>query len=332
MTPALPLRAALKRGALVALANWPIVAAEFAAESLYKLALVVPVVGGAFMVAVLLETEVEPLFGDGLRAAADVVVSSLAAAPAALAFFLAAIGLVACGGLVLLSLVKLSTLAVLVRAEHAADDIERAPVRPATIRRAASAELGLVLGALPRFAGRATRLALISSLAYLLAFGGYLGVMAGGFRALGGSSWTAAWPLLVLLSTSTIVVTITLLNLCVDVLRVIIVHDDCGVRAALARLRAFLMTDARQVVGIFGVVAALYALAAAGAVLAAAALTLVAWVPLVGLAVVPLQAAAWLLRGLAFQYLELTARSAYLTQYRRFMDPGFPSTRNLQLA
>ena len=42
---------------------------------------------------------------------------------------------------------------------------------------------------------------------------------------------------------------------------------------------------------------------------------LIAFVPLVGLAVFPLQLAALLLRGLVFEYLGLTALGAYLTLY-----------------
>ncbi len=42
---------------------------------------------------------------------------------------------------------------------------------------------------------------------------------------------------------------------------------------------------------------------------------LIAFVPLVGLAVFPLQIAALLLRGLAFEYLGITALGAYLTLY-----------------
>ena len=52
MTSALPLRAALKRGALLTGANWPVVLIEFTIESLYKTAIGVPIVGGAIMVAV----------------------------------------------------------------------------------------------------------------------------------------------------------------------------------------------------------------------------------------------------------------------------------------
>jgi hypothetical protein len=56
-------------------------------------------------------------------------------------------------------------------------------------------------------------------------------------------------------------------------------------------------------------------------VLATTGLALVAWVPLVGLAVVPLQLAAWLIRGVVFHYMELTAWSAYQSQYRRYAEP-----------
>ena len=55
---------------------------------------------------------------------------------------------------------------------------------------------------------------------------------------------------------------------------------------------------------------------------------LIAFVPLVGLAVVPLQLVALILRGLAFEYIGLAAAGAYLTLYRRMprgaerRDPG----------
>ena len=60
-------------------------------------------------------------------------------------------------------------------------------------------------------------------------------------------------------------------------------------------------------------------LATIASILATAGLGLIAFVPLVGLArVLPLQFAAWLLRGFVFQYLALTALGAYLTQYRHY--------------
>jgi hypothetical protein len=43
---------------------------------------------------------------------------------------------------------------------------------------------------------------------------------------------------------------------------------------------------------------------------------LISFVPFVGLAVFPLQAIAWFVRGMLFQYLGLTALGSYLTLYR----------------
>jgi hypothetical protein len=58
----------------------------------------------------------------------------------------------------------------------------------------------------------------------------------------------------------------------------------------------------------------------AASILATAGLGLIAWVPFVGLAVMPLQAAFWLARGLVFQFIDFTALTAYLAQYRRFAE------------
>ena len=57
-------------------------------------------------------------------------------------------------------------------------------------------------------------------------------------------------------------------------------------------------------------------IATAASILATAGLGLIAFVPLVGLAVLPLQLAAWLVRGIVFEYLALAALGAYLSHYR----------------
>jgi hypothetical protein len=69
------------------------------------------------------------------------------------------------------------------------------------------------------------------------------------------------------------------------------------------------------------VVGLLVTAAMAVSVVTTAGLTFVAWVPFVSLIAVPLQVAAWLVRGLVFQYVGLTALAAYQTQYRRFTGP-----------
>ena len=61
------MRQVLKRGALVTAANWAVVFVDFTIESVYKLVLAVPVVGGALMVAVLLGSDIRTLFAEGVR-------------------------------------------------------------------------------------------------------------------------------------------------------------------------------------------------------------------------------------------------------------------------
>ena len=54
----------------------------------------------------------------------------------------------------------------------------------------------------------------------------------------------------------------------------------------------------------------------------AAALGLIAFVPFVGLAVLPLQLLAWVFRGVVFQFLGLTSVGAYLRLYRSQLTPA----------
>jgi hypothetical protein len=59
-----------------------------------------------------------------------------------------------------------------------------------------------------------------------------------------------AWPLLVLVATAAGVVAVAVVNLAYDLLRVIVVTDDCSVGTAAGRLRHFIIEDSRQVIGI----------------------------------------------------------------------------------
>jgi len=318
MATALPLRAALTRGALIALANWPIVLIDFAVESLFKLALAVPVVGGAFMVAVLVGADIESLFAEGMRSAAELVVSALVNAPVALTSFLVAVASVAVGGSLVMFLIKVGTLSVLIAGERRAAEIQDVPLRYDILAETYVYDLSTLLAGIRHFGRRAMRLSLWLSGAYAVVAFGYIESLGAAFRLAERPAWGAAWPLLVVLTTSVAALAITVVNLAYDLVRIIMIGDDCGLRPAAAHLWSFLIEDARQVVGILAVVGALVALAASASLLVAGGLALVAWVPVVGLIVVPLQAAAWLIRGLLFQYMGLSALAAYQTQYRRF--------------
>jgi hypothetical protein len=326
MASALPLRAALVRGALITAANWPVLLIEFTIESLYKLALAVPIVGGAFMVAVLLGEDVRVLFEEGLRSAAELVARSLATAPVALASFLVAVGIVAVGGAIMLFMIKMGTLSVLVRADRVTDALERGPITLSGVRSAAVYDPALVMTSARRFARRAATLTLWLSLTYAAVAAAYFGALALALRVGASASLAPAWPVIVLLSTSAGIVAVAAINLAYDLLRIIVVTDDCDVRAAAGRLRRFIGQDARQVLGIFAVVMGLVLLATAGSVMMTAGLTFVAWVPVIGLIYMPLRAATWLIQGLLFQYVSLSALSAYQTQYRRFATPAAPVT------
>src|SRR6516225_7819103 len=129
------LKAALKRGALVAAANWPLIIVQFVTESSLKLMLAVPIVGGAFLVALLLEAPLPDVLGGDLRGTVVSIVEALTASPAALIAFVASATLVFVSGSILQFIVKGGTVALLAESERIAGPIERPPLRLDPIRR-----------------------------------------------------------------------------------------------------------------------------------------------------------------------------------------------------
>jgi hypothetical protein len=73
----------------------------------------------------------------------------------------------------------------------------------------------------------------------------------------------------------------------------------------------------RELGGVFLIVLAMVVGGTLVSYLALSAVALIAFIPLIGLAVFPLQIAAFLMRGLVFEYIGLTALGAYVTLYRR---------------
>jgi hypothetical protein len=301
---------------MITLANWPVVLIDFAIEALFQLALMVPVLGGAFMVAAVLGVDIRELVVDGLRETAGLVVTSLSTAPSALATFVAAVGLVGFGGSLIMFYVKMGTLALLVDADRHVSPTGREPMALSDLPRAWRFDLERLIRVTRHFGSRALALGALLASLYAIGAAGYLAALGLG-AGLSDAVWAWIWPVLVLLSTSATFVAITVAHLFHDLLRVIVLTDDCGVLEAGRRLRHFLLADARHVLGIFAVMTAVLILAGTVGLLVAGGLTLVAWVPVVGVLAVPLQIAAWLLRGLAVQALSLTGICAYQAQYRR---------------
>src|ERR687891_59681 len=92
------LKATLKRGALIAAANWPLVAVQFVAESTLKLLLAVPVVGGIFLVVLLLGGNADELLAGDVRDIVAEVFGAMRQNLAALIAFSLSFGLVLLGG------------------------------------------------------------------------------------------------------------------------------------------------------------------------------------------------------------------------------------------
>jgi hypothetical protein len=158
----------------------------------------------------------------------------------------------------------------------------------------------------PRYA----RLGFMLMGVYLVSGLGFLAVVA---RRDPGEGWS-----LTALLTAAFVLWITLVNLLYLLVQIVVAADDCSVVAAARRVAAFLRRERRNVGAVFLLVVTLIVAATGASLLATAALGLVAFVPFLGLAALPLQLLAWLLRGLVFQYLGLTSVGAYLKLYRAF--------------
>jgi hypothetical protein len=310
------LKSTLKRGALVTAANWPVIAIQFVAESTLKILLGVPVVGGVLLVALALGRDVTDVLGGDLRLVATSVATALLDQPLALATFVLAVLVMVLGGSALTFLVKGGTVSVLVAGELAAGDIEEPPLRTVQLQRAGQYSIDGFLAGCRRLFRRYLRLGLLLLAVYGLSGGLYLAVVLGGYAIVGGLGLVVGWTVVAALTSGALLVWITLVNLGYLLVQMAIAVEDCSVRAAAQHVIRFLRQRGSDVMLVFGVVLVLVVLATAASILATAGLGLISFVPLVGLAVLPLQAAAWLLRGLVFQYLGLTALTAYLALYR----------------
>lgn len=304
------LKAALKRGALVAAANWPVTLIQASASSLFKLLLAAPVIGGLFLVGLAVGSEPYALLTLESREMAASIVTSLLARPFVLAACILAIGLVAVGGSFFVFLVKAGTVATLVQSDREAGPIEEPPLHASAVARAGRFSVDSFIASAQSLFPRYARLGLILMGVYLLSGAGYLALVTYGDRA-------AGWGVTALLTVA-FVAWITIVNLIYLLVQIVVAVEDCSVAVAMRRVSAFVRHERRHIAAILVLILAVIAAATGASVLATAALGLVAFVPFIGLAALPLQLLAWLLRGLVFQYIGLASVGAYLTLYRGF--------------
>jgi hypothetical protein len=307
-------RTALKRGSLIAAANWQVVAIQSVADTTFKLLLAVPIVGGGVLVTALLGRDLGDVMAGDLRRVLLGVAETLMARPLALASYLFGFAVVLAGGAALMFLVKGGTVGVLVLADRCAGPVERPPLRVAGFRRATLFSIDAFTTASASLFRRYLLLGVVLAVVYALT-AALCGGIAYGLYALGGER-----PLLlgsvVAVGVSLFVGLVTLLNVFYLLAQVVVAVNDSPVGAAIRDVGRFVRGEFWRLSRVFGVTVLLLVLATVLSVVATWGFYLVAYAPLAGLVVLPLQLGAWLLRNLVFQYLGLTALSAYLSLYR----------------
>jgi hypothetical protein len=316
----LVLKLLLKRGALIAAANWQTVLIQFAAQTTFHVLLAVPVIGAAILVAVLLGADLANLLQGSLREILATISSALMSEPLALLAFTAAFTIVLLGGSVFMFLVKGGTVEVLVAGNEAAGPIEREPITVDSLRPAAQFTLARFMAGCGRLFPSYLALGLLLILAYILSAAGYIAFVVLGYRVAAERALIVGWTLVAALAAGVLVVWITLINLLYLLLQIAIAFGAPGLTAAFRSVVRIARAELRELAGIFMVVLAMVIAALLVSALAWSGVGLIAFVPLVGLAVFPLQIAALLVRGIVFEYIGLTALGAYVTLFKRHAE------------
>jgi hypothetical protein len=311
------LKLLLKRGALITLANWQAVAIQFLAETTFQVLLAVPILGAAVLVAVLVGADLGDLLQGGLRDIVARVARALTSEPVALGSFLTAFAIALTGGSALMCLVKGGTLDVLLAAHEAAGPIEREPVTFESLRAAAQFSLPRFMNGCVRLFRPYLGLGIALVCAYAASGVVYLTCVVYGYRATEGVVSVIGWTAIAAFATAVLILWITLVNLLYLLLQLAMAADNVGLADAARSVGRFVRAELPTLARMFLIILALVVGATLVSALAWSGVGLIAFVPLVGLAVFPLQVLALIVRGLAFEYIGLAAAVAYLTLYRR---------------
>jgi len=313
----LNLKLLLKRGALMTAANWPTVVIQFVAETAFQVLVAIPILGAAVLVAVVVGTDLTDLLQGGLRDIATRIAGALTSEPVALASFGVAFSLTLTAASLLMFLVKGGVLDVLLVAHESAGAFEREPISLDSVEPAACFTLDRFIKGCGRLFRPYFGLGFALFVAYALTAGAYVAFAVYGYRAASGVMGVVGLTFLAAVAAVVLIVWITLVNFVYLLMQIAIAADTLRFTEALRAVAGFMRGEFRLLAQIFLVVLAVEMGATLVSALAWSGLGLIAFVPLVGIAVIPLQLVALAVRGLAFAYIGLTAASAYLALYRR---------------
>jgi len=313
------LKFSLKRGALVTAANWQVVLVQFVADTLFKTLLAVPIVGGLVLVALVVGGDPVEVIRLEPSQIVSTMVGVLLAQPFALAAFLLALGLILSGGSVLMFAIKAGSVTVLLAGERAAGPIEQPPLRLSSFAQANRSNVERFTTGVRTLFIRYLRLGVGLTVVYALLAGGYMALVFG-------PPATAAFdsPLAVTLASLGLILAVTLVNFLYLLLQIVIAAEDCGVLEAVPHVARLLRRRTRAMGQVLISILALMLMATGVSILATAALGLIAFVPFVGLAALPLQVFAWLVRGVVFQFVGLTGVATYVRLHRTLQTSAVP--------
>ena len=285
---------------------------QFVADTLFKTLVVVPVLGGLVLVALVAGgNPVDLIRFDDLTQTISAMVGVLLAHPVALAAFLTALGVILAGGSVLMFAVKAGSVTVLLAGDRAAGAIEEPPLRMSALRQANQAQFERFIGGVRRLFPRYLRLGIGLTIVYGVIGGVYLAFLFGPPIAV-----ALRGPLATTLASLTLIVVITLVNFLYLLTQIVIAAEDCGVVEAVPHVARLIRRRARALAQVLAAILSLMLMATGASILATTALGLIAFVPFVGLAALPLQVFAWLVRGVVFQFVGLTGVATYVRLLR----------------
>ncbi len=312
------LKLLLKRGGLLAAANWPVVVIQFAAQTTFQVLLAVPVIGAAVLVAVVLGGDLGNLLQGSMRELFTTVTNALMSEPFALGAFIVAFAIALVGGSVLMFLVKGGTVDVMLAANEQVGAIERQPLTLTAVSEAAAFSIARFIRGCGRLFQPYLRLGLLLMVAYALTGAAYLAFIVYGYRAAGDGILFVGWTFMAAVATLALFLWITAINLVYLLLQIAVAAGHPTLGDAARKVARFSRAEFKELSSIFIVVFGMVVAAWLASTLAWTGVGLIAFVPLVGLAVFPLQIAALILRGLVFEYIGLTAMGAYVTLFRRY--------------
>ena len=291
---------------------------QFFADTLFKTLVAVPVVGGLVLVALVVGGNPFDLLRlNDLTQTISTMVGVLLAQPVALAAFATALGIIIAGGSTMMFAVKAGTVSILLAGDRAAGAIELPPLRMSALREANKTNLERFTNGVRALFLRYLRLGILLAVVYAMIAVAYVAVVFG-------PSVPQAFdnPLLVTLASLLVLVVITLVNFVYLLMQIVMASENCGVFEAIPRVGRLVRRRAWELGQVLAAILALMLMATGASILATTQLGLIGFVPFVGLAALPLQVLAWLVRGVVFQFVGLTGVATYLRMHVALQSAG----------